>query len=163
MCSSDLGKPITAGAAGARPGTPTAAVDALRNACALLTSADVTNTTGIPVGPGQPLPNGCAWRGPQPLPGSVATQASQDLGGQEGVILMSHVPTGAPPSMMCTASIPGIPVQSAVCGVAPTEGSRLAMFQAPGNVIVDIRILSPRPTTQAMLETLARIAYTRAA
>jgi hypothetical protein len=64
--------------------------------------------------------------------------------------------------MMCTAAIPGIPVPSGVCGVAPTEGGQLAMFQAPGNVIVDIRIFTARPTNQAMLETLARIAYTRA-
>jgi hypothetical protein len=140
-----------------------AAVDALRNSCALLTSADITNTTGIPVGPPQPLQNGCAWRGPQPLAGSVAAADSYTLGGQEGVILGAHVPTGPPASMMCTASIPGIPVPSGVCGVAPTEGGSLAMFQAPGNVIVDIRVLTARPVTQAMLETLARIAYTRAA
>jgi hypothetical protein len=134
---------------------------AAKNPCGLLDPPSINRITGIPVGSGQPIPGGCAWRGPGPLPASADGVTRTDLGGQEGVILQIEGQNGnQQASVTCTANIPGLNAPGGICSLR--DGSQYAMFQAHG-VQVDLFIRTTRPTDAGQLQQLAALAYSRAA
>ncbi len=138
----------------------TAPAVAIPNLCVLLTPPQVTQATTIPVGPAQPIPNGCTWRGPDPLGTQFAASDRLTLAGQEGVIVFGH-PVGAnPPSVACDSGIGGIPAESAIC--TARDGSQYATFVLPSKVVVQISIRTPRAVPIGGLTLLAQLAYTHA-
>lgn len=61
--------------------------------------------------------------------------------------------------MICTASVPGVATPGGICVAPAGEGGHLVMFQAPGSVEVQIKVVGHGPTSDAALQQLAQAAY----
>ena len=167
VASKALGTAARRKASGAATTSTTAAppatgtVLASQDPCGLLSSAQIAAVTGIPVGAGQPITNGCAWRGPGSIGGTISALDRQVLGTKEGVLLTVSPASGTHPSVTCSPSIPFLTVASGVCSGSGSAEGQYAMFAAPGNVLVDVSIHTARPETTVQLEELAQHAYQR--
>ena len=138
-----------------------APVDASKDPCALLTQAEIASATGFSVYPGAAIAGGgCAWRGATPFVGESNAHDRETLGGQEGAILAVQPKGTRHPSVICTASIPGITSPAGVCTFSTDATHRYAMFEA-GNVVIEIAVHTAHPVTDTGLEQLARAAHQR--
>ena len=143
--------------AGAGAAAAVKPVDPARDPCGVLSPTDIKQATGIPVGPGEAVAGGCAWRGPNPIGGAASAQARAALHGQEGVLLyLQPLTRSVHPSVRCTASLPGVAAPGGIC-TTPT-GAQYAMFQAR-DAVLELFILTSRPTNQDQLIALAQLAY----
>jgi hypothetical protein len=152
--------PRPSAASATRPGATvptTAPATAIPDLCGILTSAEISQTTTIPVGPPQPITDGCVWRGPNALSPLFSAQDRETLAGLEGVILFGH-PIGAnPQSVVCDNGIAGVPAQSAIC--TARDGSQYAMFVLPSKLVLQISIRTQRAVPNTALTKLAQFAY----
>ena len=139
----------------------TVPVVAIPNTCVLLTPPQITQATTIPVGPAQPIPNGCVWRGPNALSARFSAQDRQTLSGLEGVIVFGHPAGVNPQSVSCDNGIVGIPAaaESAIC---TSSAGQYAMFELPNKVVVQISVRSDRAVPFGALTLLTQLAYLHA-